>query len=108
MSYERTTKDSVGYRANKFAENPGHFAATILRMYWDMEKERDQYKAERDTLIDDLPVLKANISRLERENEKQLELLKEFSKFINYKLIVSPASDTYKHYRSELDKLGVK
>ncbi|MDW4090428.1 hypothetical protein QI226_11230 [Staphylococcus saprophyticus] len=50
MSYERTTKDSVEYIANKFAENPGHFAATILRMYWDMEKQRDQYKAERDTL----------------------------------------------------------
>lgn len=31
-------------------------------------KQRDQYKAERDTLIDDLAVLKANISRLEREN----------------------------------------
>lgn len=136
MSYERTTKDSVGYIANKFAENPGHFAATILRMYWDMEKERDQFKSERDSLIDDLAVLKANISRLERENErlkernyqlaktndglyldnykleqeneKQLELLQDFSKFINYKLIVSPASDTYKHYRSELDKLGVK
>lgn len=29
----------------------------------------NQYKAERDTLIDDLSVLKANISRLERENE---------------------------------------
>lgn len=30
----------------------------------------NQYKAERDTLIDDIAVLKANISRLERENEK--------------------------------------
>ena len=92
-------------------------------------KQRDQYKAERDTLIDDLAVIRANseryrkraenamdyaersqceVMRLEGENEKQLELLKDFSKFINYKLIVSPASDTYKHYRSELDKLGVK
>lgn len=35
-----------------------------------VEHQRDQYKAERDTLIDDLSVLKANISRLERENEK--------------------------------------
>ena len=68
MSYERTTKDSVEYIANKFAENPGHFAATILRMYWDVEKQRDQYKAERDTLIDDIAMLKTNISRLEREN----------------------------------------
>lgn len=71
-------------------------------------RQRDQYKAERDTLIDDLSWYKAKVSRLERENEKQLELLQDFSKFINYKLEVSPASDTYKHYRSELDKLGVK
>ena len=33
-----STKDSVEYVANKFSENPGHFAATILRMYWDMEE----------------------------------------------------------------------
>ncbi|MBU6132169.1 hypothetical protein [Staphylococcus xylosus] len=32
-----------------------------------------QIKAERDTLIDDIAVLKANISRLERENEKYSE-----------------------------------
>ena len=65
-----STKDSVEYIVNKFAENPGHFAATILRMYWDMEKQRNQFKSERDTLTDDIAVLKANISRLERENEK--------------------------------------
>ncbi|MDW4448450.1 hypothetical protein QI038_11205 [Staphylococcus saprophyticus] len=104
MSYERTTKDSVEYIANKFAENPGHFAATILRMYWDVEKQRDQYKAERDTLnsklnksyednyklegqlhdmtkqhdtlIDDLAVLKANISRLEQIREIKDSALK--------------------------------
>ncbi|RXS10125.1 hypothetical protein EUA50_06550 [Staphylococcus saprophyticus] len=33
-----------------------------------VEHQRDQYKTERDTLIDDIAVLKANISRLEREN----------------------------------------
>ncbi|MCE7787006.1 hypothetical protein LHJ68_13425 [Staphylococcus xylosus] len=71
-------------------------------------KQRDQYKAERDTLIDDIAVLKANISRLERENELQLQLLKKFSGFINFKIWVSPSNTTYKHYRSELDKLGVK
>lgn len=77
------------------------------------QKERltfkyNKMKAERDTLIDDIAVLKANISRLERENEKQQELLEKFSGFINFKLWVSPASDTYKYYRSELNKLGVK
>ena len=85
MSYERTTKDSVEYIANKFAENPGHFAATILRMYWDMEKQRDQYKSERDTLIDDIAVLKANISRLERENEQLKEShIKHITNMENY------------------------
>ena len=93
-----STKDLVEYIANKFAENPGHFAATILRMYWDMEKQRDQFKSERDILTDDLKTLRklsealkasenslwlssrefererdelaAKVSRLERENEK--------------------------------------
>lgn len=32
----------------------------------EVAKERDQYKSERDTLIEDIAVLKANISRLER------------------------------------------
>lgn len=36
----------------------------------ELTKESDQYKAERDTLIDDIAVLKANISRLEREKEQ--------------------------------------
>ncbi|SIN59117.1 Uncharacterised protein [Mycobacteroides abscessus subsp. abscessus] len=77
----------------------------------DYEKLSEQYNkmiAERNSLIDDLSWYKAKVSRLERENEKQLDLLQDFSKFINYKLEVSPASDTYKHYRSKLDQLGVK
>ncbi|MEX6128624.1 hypothetical protein [Staphylococcus saprophyticus] len=125
MSDKRTTKDSVEYIANKFAENPGHFAATILRMYWDMEKQRDQYKEERDTLIDDLAVLKANISRLERELKKKnmdadrlgyrwrdshdeaktyKSLLSEFSQHIGNK----PSSSTYKYFRAKLDDIGIK
>lgn len=36
----------------------------------ELKKEVDQYKAERDTLIDDISVLRANNERLERENEK--------------------------------------
>ncbi|MGW7927572.1 hypothetical protein [Staphylococcus xylosus] len=73
-----------------------------------LAKERDQYKTERDTLIDDIAVLKANISRLERENEKQQELLEKFSGFIKFKLWANPSNDTYKYYRHELDKLGIK
>jgi len=42
----------------------------ISKMY-EIIQERDQYKAERDTLIDDIAVLKANISRLEREKKER-------------------------------------
>ena len=83
----------------------------MIRTVKDYEKLSEQYNKmleERNSLIDDLSWYKAKVSRLERENEKQLDLLQDFSKFINYKLEVSPASDTYKQYRSKLDKLGVK
>ena len=108
MSYERKTKDSVEYITNKFAENPGHFAATILRMYWDMEKQQDQYKKAYQHCVDDLIVLRANKKRLERENAEQLALLKEFRKLIDYKLTLHQGSSMYREYRSKLDQLGVK
>lgn len=79
-----------------------------VKDYEKLSKQYNKMLEERNSLIDDLSWYKAKVSRLEQENEKQLELLQDFSKFINYKLEVSPASDTYKHYRSELDKLGVK
>ena len=126
------TKDSVEYIANKFEENPGHFAATILRMYWDMKEQRDQFKSERDILTDDLSWYKAKVSRLERENErlrvksdsffeswrfksvmytdlskesdKYKSLLSEFSQHIGNK----PSSSTYKYFREKLDELGIE
>jgi len=73
-----------------------------------LESERDDYKKQRDTLIDDIAVLRANNERLERENEKYIKLLKEFNNLINYKLVIHPGSDVYMYYRSELNKLGVK
>ena len=93
---------------NKFRENPGKFAATILKMYWDMEKQHDQYKQAYQHCVDDLIVLRANNKRLERENEKQLALLKEFRKLIDHKLTLHQGSSMYREYRSKLDKLGVK
>ncbi|AWI45113.1 hypothetical protein BJG88_10350 [Staphylococcus nepalensis] len=36
--------------------------------YEAVKKQRDDYKAQRDTLIDDIAVLRANNERLEREN----------------------------------------
>ena len=93
---------------NKFRENPGKFAATILKMYWDMEKQHDQYKQAYQHCVDDLIVLRANNKRLERENAEQLALLKEFRKLIDYKLTLHQGNSMYREYRSKLDQLGVK
>ena len=93
---------------NKFHENPGKFAATILKMYWDMEKQHDQYKQAYQHCVDDLIVLRANNKRLERQNAEQLALLKQFRKLIDYKLTLHQGSSMYREYRSKLDQLGVK
>ncbi|MGZ2388937.1 septal ring factor EnvC (AmiA/AmiB activator) [Staphylococcus saprophyticus] len=82
------------------------------------------YKEQRDTLIDDIAVLKANISRLERELKKKnmdadrlgyrwrdshdeaktyKSLLSEFSQHIGNK----PSSSTYKYFRAKLDDLNI-
>ena len=58
-----------------------------------LENERDQYKLQCDELIEDI--------RAHRD------LLKEFSKFIDYKLYIHPGNCTYLSYRNELDQLGI-
>lgn len=73
-----------------------------------MEGKYRDMKTQRDTLIDDIAVLKANISRLERQNAEQLALLKQFRKLIDYKLTLHQGSSMYREYRSKLDQLGVK
>lgn len=42
--------------------------------YHKIKSERDQYKAERDTLIDDLTWYKAKVERFERENKRLTRL----------------------------------
>lgn len=90
-----------------------------------LTKQSDQFKAERDTLIDDLSWYKAKVSRLERELKKKnmdadrlgyrwrnshneaktyKSLLSEFSQHIGNK----PSSSTYKYFRAKLDDIGIK
>lgn len=90
-----------------------------------VEHQRDQFKTERDSLIDDIAVLKANISRLERELKKKnmdadrlgyrwrdshneaktyKSLLSEFSQHIGNK----PSSSTYKYFRAKLNGIGIE
>ena len=57
-----------------------------------MSKQND-YKQQRDELIEDI--------------QAQRDLLKEFSKFIDYKLYIHPGNCTYLSYRNELDQLGI-
>ena len=102
-------KDSVEYIANKFAENPGHFAATILKMYWDMEKERDQYKSERDILTDDLSRYKAKVSKLEQRHSKLVgENTRLQNDLFSEQLIQDEADDKIKKLERENEKLRVK
>ncbi|WP_436958454.1 hypothetical protein [Staphylococcus succinus] len=58
---------SADYVIEKFYKNPGKFASVVLRMYWDM-------KAERDTLIDDLKVLREKNEKLKNRAENAMKL----------------------------------
>lgn len=58
-----------------------------------LEQERNDYKQQRDELIEDI--------------QAHRDLLKEFSKFIDYKLYIHPGNCTYLSYRNELDQLGI-
>ena len=59
----------------------------------ELEQEREQYKQQRDELIEDI--------------QAHRNLLKEFSKFIDHKLYIHPGNCTYLSYRNELDQLGI-
>lgn len=66
---------NVKYIATKFAENPGKFASVVLQMYWDVEKERDAYKRQRDELINDMAEIKR---KAEAFDEIKVELKRKF------------------------------
>ena len=76
--------------------------------YRKIMNELNQYKKAYQHCVDDLIVLRANNKRLERQNAEQLALLKQFRKFIDYKLTLHQGSSMYREYRSKLDQLGVK
>lgn len=72
-------------------------------------KQRDQYKAERDSLIDDLAVLKANISRLERELEAALNgELSTYDELLKYVLELQSELMEYQKENEELYNMANK
>ena len=62
---------------SKLHENPGKFVAIVTQMYWDM-------KAERDTLIDDLKVLREKNEKLEREKKREQAFTEQFKHDLQY------------------------
>ncbi|MGW8003113.1 hypothetical protein BU110_00590 [Staphylococcus shinii] len=72
---------------------------THLTLHEEIYKTRIEYqkmKAERDTLIDDIAVLKVNISRLERENVKLKRENKRLIKKNNKVIATSLELDKYR------------
>lgn len=62
------------------------FAPMISKIYLDsVKKQRDQYKNERDTLIDDVAILKANNERLMRRNQKLEGYVRMWEKLTKWK-----------------------
>lgn len=64
----RKVNNSEIHETKRYYEVPSEKVQEWSDTIENLTKQRDQYKAERDSLIDDIAVLKANISRLEREN----------------------------------------
>ncbi|UXU54265.1 hypothetical protein MUA11_08055 [Staphylococcus agnetis] len=69
--------------------------------YTQMKKERDAYKSERDTLIEDITRLRAERDEYKHKLEDVVEL---FTRHINYKLSVSH-STWYINLRHKLDEV---
>lgn len=68
--YEKLNNDLVDVKVKAFNDVKKALDGEnkVMRLCLQIKEQRDQYKSERDTLIDYIAVLKANISRLEREN----------------------------------------
>lgn len=70
----------------------------------DFGGQRD-YKAERDTLIDDIAVLRANNKRLEREKEKLRNNYNALTQHIRQKAENNPNVDRYIALVNYIDRL---
>ncbi|MEB7451261.1 hypothetical protein NGB74_09625 [Staphylococcus chromogenes] len=70
-------------------------------MYWVTKDERDSYKQERDTLIEDITRLRAERDMYKRKLDDVVDL---FTRHINYKLSVS-RNTWYINLRHKLDEV---
>ncbi|WP_432718086.1 hypothetical protein [Staphylococcus equorum] len=127
QNIKELTKESDRYKAEneKIRDQFDYRNQSYMKLYEKNKKLSEQYKTERDTLVDDLSWYKAKVSRLEREkeifhrklmaqlkvntnlrmsNKDKHNLLSEISQHIGNK----PSSSTYKYFRAKLDGVGIK
>lgn len=72
-----------------------------------LTKQSDQFKAERDTLVDDLSWYKAKVSRLERENEKLVWTLKNKEDVIDWNCLkIRDLKEDVKKYKRGISNLA--
>ena len=79
--------------------------------YHKLKSERDQYKTERDTLIDDIAVLRANNERLERENgqlKKEEKVNRTKASLLTEIEILKEKNERLKHENKRLTRLTHK
>lgn len=88
---------SLNFIVKKLSENPGK----LLLKYLEVSKERDDYKSERDTLIEDIAKLRAERDMYKNKLNDVVEL---FTRHINYKLSVSH-NTWYINLRHKLDEV---
>lgn len=96
-----------------------------VKNYDGLSKQYDKMLAERNSLVDDIVVLRANNEKLERENEKLRSRLDEFLEHdydnqelykenrnllseISQHIGNKPSSSTYKYFRAKLDELNIE
>ncbi|WP_439655694.1 hypothetical protein [Staphylococcus warneri] len=89
----------------KFTENPGKFASVVLQMYWDIEKERDSYKQQRDELINDIAQLRERNAALEKKTQA-FDEIKEYTldkiEMLEIRQDHAPSPSQFEYFRNLL------
>ncbi|MCG3401705.1 hypothetical protein K0017_05145 [Staphylococcus massiliensis] len=65
---------------------------------------RSNFKAERDTLIDDIMVLRTNLKRYEYELSKYKNAVEDIERYINKRLEIAPANKHNIHIKYLIEK----
>ena len=91
-----------------------HTKSSLMKRRNDYKQQRDELSEKLDKECNDNYKLEGQLhdmtkqrDELKKDIQTQMNLLKEFSKFIDYKLYIHPGNCTYLSYRNELDQLGI-